>query len=290
MQLCYHSSFFASTMKKDFHMHTFLSDGEPSPADLVKACIELDLDEISITDHDSIGSYPEVFDLAKDSKLRIVPGAELDCTYRNAEIHMLAFGLDISNVALNQHLNNIQIARKKRANEQAEAINRFYGKKVIDLEAICARCQTFMNPHLIHAMMDQGLFDDVLPGDRYKHASGWMKKNIRVDSVIEKPTAEAIMRMIHKAGGIAVLAHPAYYWKNGDDLNQMVQDLKDMGMDGIEVIYPYCQEGSREFPTLEQEREAISYIHDLALRYGLQETTGSDSHQLEQLRAFHTRQ
>jgi len=276
-------------MKRDYHMHTFLSDGTPSPEELVRACMELELDEISITDHDSIGSYPVAFEVARGNKLRIKPGAELDCTYHDLEIHMLGLGLDIENKALQQHLAGIQGARKRRAAEQAEAINRFHGKKVIDLDAICARCETFMNPHLIHAMMDQGLFDQYDPPDRYKQASQWMKQNIKVDSVIEKPTVEAMIRLIHRADGIAVLAHPAYYLKNGHDINQMMQDMKEMGMDGIEVYYPYFQENSREFPTQEHEREAITLLHELARRLEFQETTGSDSHQIEQLRAFHAR-
>jgi 3',5'-nucleoside bisphosphate phosphatase len=276
-------------MKQDFHMHTFLSDGTPSPVELVQACIDLRLDEISITDHDSIGAYPEVLELARESSLRILPGAELDCTYRDLEIHMLGIGLDIHDAALKQHLSNIQAARKKRAQEQAEAINRFYDRTVIDLQTIFSRCQTFMNPHLIHAMIDQGLFDQYEPPDRYKKASGWMKENIRVESVIEKPTVETMIGLIHKAGGIAVLAHPGYYLKNGSDLTGMVQDLKELGLDGLEVTYPYFQEGSREFPTRNHEEEAISILKDLARRYDLKETTGSDAHQIEQLLRFHSR-
>lgn len=276
-------------MKRDFHMHTFLSDGTPSPAELVDACIELKLDEISITDHDSLGAYPEAFELAKGSQLRIVVGAELDCTFQDLEIHMLAFGLDVMNVDLNEHLAHMQAARRTRASEQAQAINRFHGRTVIDLEAICARSQTFMNPHLIHAMIQQGLFDQFPVPDRYKQAQTWLKQNIQVQAVIEKPDVQSMLAMIHNAQGVAVLAHPGYYLKNGLDVNQMVRDLKEIGMDGIEVIYPYFQEGSREFPTIDQEKEAISIIHDLARQYELQETTGSDAHHLEQLRTFHSR-
>lgn len=276
-------------MKKDFHMHTYLSDGSPSPEELVRACLELNLGEISITDHDSIGSYPAVFDVAKGSKMRIVPGAELDCTHGDIELHMLGFGLDIQNTALNEHLAQIQGARKRRAAEQADAINQHYGRKVIDLEAICARCETFMNPHLIHEMIDQKLFDSFEPPDRYKQAQSWMKKNIRVNSVIQKPAAEAMIRMIHDADGTAVLAHPGYYVKDGYDLQKLVADLKEMGMDGIEVVYPYFQEDSREFPTLEHEKHAVEMIHELAHKFELIESTGSDAHQLEQLRAFHSR-
>jgi predicted metal-dependent phosphoesterase TrpH len=276
-------------MKQDFHMHTFLSDGTPSPSELVKACLELKLEEISITDHDSIGSYPEVLDLAKNTSLRVTPGAELDCTFGNLEIHMLGLNLDIQNAALNQHIVEIQASRKKRAKEQAEAINQFYGRRVVDLEKICSHCQTFMNPHLIHAMIDQGLFDEYHPADRYKQAQKWMKQNIRVDSIIEKPTAETMLRMIHKAGGIGVLAHPGYYLKDGLDVPQMISDLKDMGMDGLEVTYPYFQDASREFPTLEHEKEAVQILHELASRYELKETTGSDAHEIHQLISWHSR-
>jgi 3',5'-nucleoside bisphosphate phosphatase len=276
-------------MKKDFHMHTYLSDGTPSPSELVKACLELNLHEISITDHDSIGSYPEVLDVAKNSSLRVIPGSELDCTYGTIEIHMLGLNLDIHNAALNQHLAEIQGARKRRAKEQADAINQYYGRTIVDLEKICAQCQTFMNPHLIHAMIDEGLFDQYHPADRYKQAQKWMKQNIRVESVIEKPTAETMLRLIHKAGGVGVLAHPGYYIKDGLDVPQMISDLKDMGMDGLEVQYPYCQESSREFPSLEEEREVIQTLHDMASRYELMETTGSDAHEIQQLFSWHSR-
>jgi predicted metal-dependent phosphoesterase TrpH len=281
--------FSSMTMRKDFHMHTCLSDGTPTPEELVRACLELQLDEISITDHDSIGAYPAVFDIARGKKMKIVPGAELDCAYGDIELHMLGFGLDIENEALRVHLAQIQAARKRRAAEQADAINRHHGRKVIDLEAICARCETFMNPHLIHEMIDQKLFDAYEPPDRYKQAQSWMKKNIRVESVIQKPTAQEIIHMIHNADGTAVLAHPGYYVKDGYDLPKMVADLKEMGMDGIEVVYPYCQEGSREFPTIEDEKEAVQMMADLAERFELVESTGSDAHQIEQLRAFHSR-
>ncbi len=276
-------------MKKDFHMHTYLSDGTPSPVELVRACLELRLDEISITDHDSIGAYPEVFDVARGTSLNVIPGAELDCTYGNLEIHMLGLNLDVQNSALNHHLVGIQAARKKRAYEQADAINQYYGKKIVDLEKICANCQTFMNPHLIHAMIDAGLFDEFHPADRYKKAQQWMKQNIHVDAVIEKPTAETMLNIIHKSGGIGVLAHPGYYLKDGLDVRQMVGDLKEMGMDGLEVIYPYFQEASREFPTLQQEQEAIQILHELAIQFELAETSGSDAHEIQQLISWHRR-
>lgn len=46
-----------------------------------------------------------------------------------------------------------------------------------------------------------------------------------------------LIKAIHEAGGIAVLAHPACYW--AINLENMVKNLISDGLDGIEVFYPY---------------------------------------------------
>ena len=46
-----------------------------------------------------------------------------------------------------------------------------------------------------------------------------------------------LIKAIHEAGGIAVLAHPACYW--AISLESLVKRLIKHGLDGIEVYYPY---------------------------------------------------
>lgn len=46
-----------------------------------------------------------------------------------------------------------------------------------------------------------------------------------------------LIKAIHDAGGIAVLAHPACYW--AISLENLVKKLISYGLDGIEVYYPY---------------------------------------------------
>ena len=46
-----------------------------------------------------------------------------------------------------------------------------------------------------------------------------------------------LIQAIHNAGGIAVLAHPACYWAL--NLENMVKSLMNIGLDGLEVYYPY---------------------------------------------------
>lgn len=52
-----------------------------------------------------------------------------------------------------------------------------------------------------------------------------------------KRNVKDLIKAIHNAGGIAVLAHPACYW--AFSLNILIKDLIKIGLDGIEVYYPY---------------------------------------------------
>ena len=52
-----------------------------------------------------------------------------------------------------------------------------------------------------------------------------------------KRNIKKLIEAIHNAGGIAVLAHPACCW--AINLEKLVKSLMNIGLDGIEVYYPY---------------------------------------------------
>ena len=55
--------------------------------------------------------------------------------------------------------------------------------------------------------------------------------------LFSKRNVPSLIKAIHEAGGIAVLAHPACYWALS--LEGLVKKLMKIGLDGIEVYYPY---------------------------------------------------
>ena len=67
------------------------------------------------------------------------------------------------------------------------------------------------------------------------------QKKVDTESVLprlfSKRNVKDLIEAIHNAGGIAVLAHPACYWALS--LEKLVLDLINIGLDGIEVYYPY---------------------------------------------------
>ncbi len=79
-----------------------------------------------------------------------------------------------------------------------------------------------------------------------------------------------VIEKINNAGGIAVLAHPACCWTS--DLDGFIRDLISFGLSGVELYYHY--RGVRKFLQFHSRKE----IADLAEKYGLIKTGGTDSH------------
>ncbi len=86
-----------------------------------------------------------------------------------------------------------------------------------------------------------------------------------------KRDIKELIDTIHKAGGIAVLAHPACCWALCAD--KFVRDLKFIGLDGIEVFYPYPR--WRKYIKF----APIEKFEPLAEKYNLIKTGGTDLHE-----------
>lgn len=81
---------------------------------------------------------------------------------------------------------------------------------------------------------------------------------------------EDLIKAIHSAGGIAVLAHPACCW--AVSLENLVVRLISYGLDGIEVYYPYRRHRSII------KFHSVKKVECIADKYGLIKTGGTDFH------------
>lgn len=82
-----------------------------------------------------------------------------------------------------------------------------------------------------------------------------------------------VISAIKGAGGIAILAHPACYWCF--NLDSFIQSLIPIGLDGIEVYYPYRKlRGVIKF-------HSRKLVYNIAQKYNLLKTGGSDTHDSE---------
>lgn len=99
------------------------------------------------------------------------------------------------------------------------------------------------------------------------------KKGTEADIVrfFSKRNIKELISSIHKAGGIAVLAHPCCCW--AINLEKFIAELKTLGLDGIEVYYPYPR--WRKFIKFSNP-DCIERIAD---KYSLIKTGGTDCHE-----------
>lgn len=88
--------------------------------------------------------------------------------------------------------------------------------------------------------------------------------------LFSKRNIKELIKAIHNAGGIAVLAHPACCWCISMD--RFVKKLISYGLDGIEVYYPYPR-----FRGILKFHNETS-IKKIALKYNLIMTGGTDLH------------
>jgi hypothetical protein len=74
-----------------------------------------------------------------------------------------------------------------------------------------------------------------------------------------------------------VLAHPAYYVKSGRDVAEALPSLARLGLDGLELEYPYAASWSQHF-TREEEARFVAELRAVDEAVGLRFTRGSDCH------------
>jgi hypothetical protein len=128
-----------------------------------------------------------------------------------------------------------------------------------------------MRPHFIRPLVARGRFGS------YQHGREWFHANARTGVAVPKPGMAGAIGMIHEAGGEAVLAHPGYYWKDGFPILEELASLRALGLDGVELDYPYASSSPELFPDGDAERFTDSLRaagEALSLRF----TRGSDAH------------
>ena len=88
------------TPRIDLHIHTAASDGTDSPARAVELCRDLGLAAMAVTDHDTVAGVAEALEAGERLGIRVIPGMEVSTDYRDNNIHLLAYFLDIRDPAL----------------------------------------------------------------------------------------------------------------------------------------------------------------------------------------------
>lgn len=221
-------------LRYDLHCHSTRSDGLLSPADVVCRAAGRSVDVLALTDHDELAGLAEAREAAHEAGIGFVEGSELSVTWRDTTIHVLGLHIDGQNEALQQGLEAVRTGRDARARRIGESLaeagidDAYEGALAyVTSERLISR--THFARHLIdkgHARDMKDAFNRFLTAGKpgyVRHA--W-------------PTLEQAVAWIHGAGGQAVIAHPGRYKITGGDLRKLVQQFRDLGGNGLEVVSP----------------------------------------------------
>lgn len=272
-------------LKSDMHIHTLASDGNLKVSEVIELAKECGLNSISITDHDSIKAYKDKTDyikIAENYGIKLITGIEMDSEYNGTEVHVLGYGFDAKDRELNEFLENVKKQRKTRITEQIDKINDFFKMRIInDREIFTEERDTYMKPHLILTMLKTEKFKDW----KYRDVKNWLSENIKIESEIVKPDSKDIVRMLKKAGAKVFLAHPGYYlYYKSLNLDKLIVELKNEGLDGLELLYPYTDEGTEI--DRKSEIELIEKLKLYVKKCSLSISRGSDSHNDKRFLSF----
>ena len=88
----------------DLHLHTTYSDGADTLIEVLKKAEYLELEYISITDHDSCEAYKELekLNVQEYFKGTIIKGVEIKCAYNKRLIEVLGYNVDTD--IINQYM------------------------------------------------------------------------------------------------------------------------------------------------------------------------------------------
>lgn len=241
----------------DLHCHSTASDGLLSPSELVAYGADRGLAVIGLTDHDSVNGIQSARSTGDQLGIEVIPGVELSSEIDGLQAHILGYFIDADSPSIHQEFAWMVDSRRERISRICQNLND--AGVPIDVEEVyrLAGSGTIGRPHVARVLVSTGYASDV--SDAFGR---YLTRGKPGYALSEKITPEGAILAIHRAGGVAVLAHP---WSTRNPRGA-VRQLVSYGLDGLECFY-----GEYE-PSVREDLAA------LAAEYRLIPTGGSDFH------------
>jgi 3',5'-nucleoside bisphosphate phosphatase len=218
----------------DLHSHTDESDGTFTPRELVDLAMELKLEALAISDHDTFLGYDQALPLAQSRGLDLVCGIELSTRVPGSKVrtvHLLGYFLhDPPPADFREWLDELIAGRRDR-NRRLVASLAEQGVQ-IDLEEVEKLGRTLTGrPHFARVLIEKGYvktYDEAFRQYLGETAPTYVERFA--------PFVEAAIQRVIDAGGLPVLAHPIRLgFQDANAEEKFIGDLRAAGLAGIEV-------------------------------------------------------
>ena len=262
----------------DMHMHTKYSDGDKSVKEILEMCEEKKLEYISITDHNTCKQYEDE-DL-KNNKIfteKIIKGVEMNAIFEKKKMEILGYNIRKPEIIeeWSQQFFSEKMLRKQQEDSKRKLLE-ICDKKGIIYEEDKIETNIFLKEHIttyIYKEIMRHKQNHKILGEFAESIVIFVRKGLMnpeseyyIDNEnLPKPMYKDVIDVIHKAGGLAFLAHPFEY--RFDNTLEFIDELMEENkLDGIECFHPSADE------------EKMQILVDYARKNNLYISGGSDYH------------
>jgi len=243
----------------DLHLHTTASDGRCTPRELVDRAADCGLSVMAVTDHDTTTAIAEVQAYARERGIDTLSGIEITAVEDGRDVHVLGYFLDPAEPALIEFLRTQRETRVARVHaigaRLAELGVPIDVQELLD-EAARQPGRSIGRPQVARALQRAGHVADTQEAfDRFLAAGG--------PAFVSRPGSppEEVIGIIHRARGLASLAHPLR-----TRIDSRITALAAAGLDCLEVYHS------------DHDEADTNRYRQIASGLGLLMTGGSDFH------------
>lgn len=245
----------------DLHTHTTASDGSMTPTELIDHAKAIGLGAIAVTDHDTIDGLNEAIARGREIGQKVIPGIEISTVVDGYDVHIIGLFIDYKRPDFAEAIYLMTKTRDERNFQMVDKLAAAgFDIKRSDLDRYAGCILT--RGHLGEILVERGYapsIKEAIAKYMTKGAVGYVQR--------VTPTHEECLDMIHKAGGLAFVAHTSQIDPKARDHSAAIcKRILLSGADGLETCYTDYDDDWR------QRTEALARELNL-LRSG-----GSDFH------------
>lgn len=247
----------------DLHSHTTASDGSLTPVELVTRADVRQVGVLAVTDHDTVDGLTAAkreIDLKK-LKLKLVNGVEISTKWHGFEIHIVGLCIDPEDSVLLSCLDTQLKHREIRAQSMSNKLEKKGIENVYQEAREMAVGKCVSRTHFAKVLLQRGVVSNF--DAAFKKYLGKGKSAYVSPSWMDIETA---VKIIKRAGGISVIAHPIRYDMSNKWLAKLVAEFAEHGGDALEVGLS------------QQSPNQRLHISTLANNNNLYSSQGSDFH------------
>lgn len=301
------------------HSHSRLSDGELTYTQLLDTCEDNKVGVIAFTDHDSLPQSKHLKELEglKSHRVKYIIGTELSSSpplevkNRKLRIDIVGLFVDPKDKEINEYSKYVQKIRGKRAIEKINGLQDLGFNITLEEVKKIAGHNMIMSPHIVSTLLSKkrnlkridefkkALKKEAKSDDRLYKVWQTLKSESSVPQIYtlflrgdaylpikQKDIQEnyydfdTAVKLIHNAGGIAILAHYSFGPKRlGSKVLKNI--FEEKRIDGAEVVY-----GSGANDYKQEIIEDMEKITKMVEEYDILKSGGADVHTKEHIEYY----